>query len=121
MQEPLRPEILHKLAEHKHASITLKAYMYTPEILHKLAEHKHASITLKAYMYTYAGITQLKFNVYSMCTTADPQQVNIQEAIPALLPPTPAKSENPTMASPSQASPETPPAKKAKHTITKTT
>ncbi|KAI8533623.1 hypothetical protein RHMOL_Rhmol10G0023600 [Rhododendron molle] len=89
-----------------------------PEILHKLAEHKHGSITPKAYMYTYAGITQLKFNVHSMCTTADPQHVDNQEAIPALLPPTLSKGENPTMASPSQASPETPPAKKLKQTIT---
>ncbi|KAI8543779.1 hypothetical protein RHMOL_Rhmol08G0244900 [Rhododendron molle] len=89
-----------------------------PEILHKLAEHKHGSITLKAYMYTYAGITQLRFNVHSMCTTADPQHIENQEAIPALLPPTPAKGENPTMPSPSQASPETPPSKKLKQTIT---
>lgn len=37
-----------------------------PEIVHKLVEDKQGSITLKAYMYTYAGISQLRFNMHSM-------------------------------------------------------
>lgn len=65
-------------------------------------------------MYTYAGITQLRFNVYSMCPIADPEQINNPAANPALLPPMPTKRENTTTASPSQTSPETPPAKKNK-------
>ncbi|XP_058221293.1 uncharacterized protein LOC131331389 [Rhododendron vialii] len=73
----------------------------SPELLDQLAEPKRCNITLKAYMNTYAGISQCKFNVYSMSAiplpTPDDQQ-NLQQ--PLVLPlPTTIKNEKSVTAS----------------------
>ncbi|KAI8553770.1 hypothetical protein RHMOL_Rhmol05G0042000 [Rhododendron molle] len=88
------------------------------EILEKLAQEKEGTITLKAYMYTYAGISQLRFNVHSMCPTAHPKEITSSSSTLTLPPPTPTKRDNPGNTSPSEASPETPATKKLKGKIT---
>ncbi|KAG5521128.1 hypothetical protein RHGRI_033623 [Rhododendron griersonianum] len=90
------------------------------EILQKLADEKEGDITLKAYMYTYAGITQLRFNVHSMCPSTQPHGITSPPKTLALPPTTPTKRENPRNTSPSETSPETPAGKKLKDKITGT-
>ncbi|KAI8533494.1 hypothetical protein RHMOL_Rhmol08G0255800 [Rhododendron molle] len=88
----------------------------SPELLDQLAEPKRCNVTLKAFMHTYAGISQCKFNVYSMSAiplpTLDDQQ-NLQ--LPLALPPsTPIKNEKNATASASTLPTEEIPAKKRK-------
>ncbi|KAI8542809.1 hypothetical protein RHMOL_Rhmol08G0168300 [Rhododendron molle] len=71
------------------------------ELLDQLAEPKRCNITLEAYMNTYAGISQCRFNVYSMFAiplpTLDDQQ-NLRQPL-ALPPPTPIKNKKTATAS----------------------
>lgn len=71
-------------------------------------------------MYTYAGISQLRFNVHSMCPAAQPQEITSPPRALTLPPTTPTKRENPGNTSPSETSLETPASKKLKDKITGT-
>ncbi|KAG5561562.1 hypothetical protein RHGRI_004567 [Rhododendron griersonianum] len=60
-------------------------------MLHKLAEPKECSITLKASMHSYAGINQLRFTVHSISIDNNTETADRSEPLLALPPNTPNK------------------------------